>query len=390
MAEGVAGSPEGGLKVSSSSVQDVRFRAISLRRGQRIPLPERRRPAAAAACARRAGGAGSHVRARWSRSRRCSTRCGRTPTSPTRRSPRPSACCDRRSATSRSEATTSRRFRGAAIASSRGWNAREATDVPGEPGAPVEDGAVDAVAALGPGGRWRHPDDLGGLEPAPAARRRRARRSRASASRCPTGFHVADDRPALAFAPDSSAIAFVASRAGEPPVLFLRSLADAESRPLAGTEGAEAPFFSPDGRSIGYFAHGQLWRLEVDGGEPRAIAAAPSPAGGASGPETTSSCFAARWGEGLRRVASTGGAPRVTTRIDRATGEGRHAWPNVDAGTGLLMFSNVRLSDQGGRLTCTRGRHRRCARRRCWITRRFRACCRRTNCSRGGCRGPWW
>ncbi|MBK5299403.1 MAG: PD40 domain-containing protein [Vicinamibacteria bacterium] len=56
--------------------------------------------------------------------------------------------------------------------------------------------------------------------------------------------------------------------------------------------------------------------------------------------------YGARWGEGLLRVEATGGAPRVVTRIDRAAGEGRHAWPNVDVSTGLLTFSSVRLIDQ--------------------------------------------
>jgi DNA-binding winged helix-turn-helix (wHTH) protein len=161
----------------------------------------------------------------------------------------------------------------------------------------------------------------------------------------PDGVHVADDRPALAFAPDSSAIAFVASGAGESPRLFLRSLADAASRPLAGTEDAAAPFFSPDGRSIGYFAHGQLWRLEVEGGLPRPIAAAASPAGGVWTRDDRI-VFAGRWGEGLLRVASTGGVPRPVTRLDRADGEGRHAWPTVDVDTGLVTFTSVRLRDQ--------------------------------------------
>jgi len=158
----------------------------------------------------------------------------------------------------------------------------------------------------------------------------------------PDGFHVVDDRPALAFAPDSSAIAFVASRAGETATLFVRSLARADSRPLAGTEGADAPFFSPDGRSVGYFANGELWRLEIDGGEPRAIAAAPSPAGAVWTDEDVI-IFGARWGEGLVRVNAAGGATRAVTRIDRAAGEARHAWPHVDARRGLLTYSSVRL-----------------------------------------------
>jgi DNA-binding winged helix-turn-helix (wHTH) protein len=162
----------------------------------------------------------------------------------------------------------------------------------------------------------------------------------------PPGFHVADDRRALAFAPDSSAIAFVASQAGAPPVLFLRSLAEADSRPLAGTAGAEAPFFSPDGRAIGYFADGRLWRLDLDGGAPQGIADAASPAGAAWTRDDVV-VYAARWGEGLLRVPATGGASRAATRIDRAAGEGRHAWPDVDPDSGLLTFSSVRLSDHG-------------------------------------------
>jgi DNA-binding winged helix-turn-helix (wHTH) protein len=158
----------------------------------------------------------------------------------------------------------------------------------------------------------------------------------------PAGFQVADDRPALAFAPDSSAVAFAASRAGETPMLFVRSLADAASRPLAGTEGAEAPFFSPDARSIGYFAKGQLWRLDLDSGEPRALAAAPSPAGAVWTHEDVI-IFGARWGEGLLRVSAIGGPTRAVTRIDRAAGDGRHAWPHVDASHGLLTYSSVRL-----------------------------------------------
>ena len=96
----------------------------------------------------------------------------------------------------------------------------------------------------------------------------------------PGGYQVADRAPALAFAPDSSAVVFVAARPGESPKLFVRSLADAESRELAGTEGAEAPFFSPDARTLGYFAGGRLLRIAVAGGGPVPLADAPAPGGG--------------------------------------------------------------------------------------------------------------
>ena len=121
----------------------------------------------------------------------------------------------------------------------------------------------------------------------------------------PEGYQVADRAPALAFAPDSSAVAFVAARPGESPKLFVRSLADAVSRELAGTEGAEAPFFSPDARMLAYFAGGRPLRIAIAGGEPVPLADAPAPGGGVWADDGI--VFAARWGEGLSRVPEAGG-----------------------------------------------------------------------------------
>ena len=51
-------------------------------------------------------------------------------------------------------------------------------------------------------------------------------------------------------------------------------------RPLPGTEGGEYPFWSPDGRSIGFFATNKLKRLDIDGGDPQSLANVVMPAGG--------------------------------------------------------------------------------------------------------------
>jgi WD40-like Beta Propeller Repeat len=185
------------------------------------------------------------------------------------------------------------------------------------------------------------------LRQAPAAPRETVARF---AIALPDGFRVADDAPALAFAPDSSAVAFVVGREDEPSRLFVRSLADAASRPLAGTEGAEAPFFAPDARSIAYFARGRLWRVPLDGGEPVALAEAPAPAGGTW---TTDDAivFAARWGEGLSSIAAAGGTVRALTRLDSEAREIRHAWPQVDPSTGLLLYASQRdATGEGSRV----------------------------------------
>ena len=60
--------------------------------------------------------------------------------------------------------------------------------------------------------------------------------------------------PQFALAPDGRSLAFVAARPARKPTLWLRHLDDVEARPIPGTEDAQDPFWSPDGRWIGFFA----------------------------------------------------------------------------------------------------------------------------------------
>jgi eukaryotic-like serine/threonine-protein kinase len=79
-----------------------------------------------------------------------------------------------------------------------------------------------------------------------------------------------------AFSPDGSRLAFVADRPG-PDIesssrqIWLRNLAEIEARPLAGTDAAVSLFWSPDGRSIGFFTDSQLKRVDLSGGAPATI-----------------------------------------------------------------------------------------------------------------------
>jgi hypothetical protein len=111
------------------------------------------------------------------------------------------------------------------------------------------------------------------------------------------------DPLAVALSPDGKQIAFVASGTG-PSRLWVRSLASSSARPLDGTEGASNPFWSPDSRSVGFFAEGRLKRLDVVGGSPHVLAAVSG--GGSRGatwgtdgvilfaPSTEGHCFASR------------------------------------------------------------------------------------------------
>ena len=81
----------------------------------------------------------------------------------------------------------------------------------------------------------------------------------------------------LAVSPDGTRLAFAAQGADANGRLFVRPLDTLDATPLAGTEGARWPFWSPDGQSIGFFADGQLKVVRADGAGLRALCAAPAP-----------------------------------------------------------------------------------------------------------------
>ena len=62
--------------------------------------------------------------------------------------------------------------------------------------------------------------------------------------------------------------------------LWVRSLDQVIPRPLAGTDGAQYPFWAPDGRAIGFYAEGKLKRIDVAGGGSQVLADAPTNRGG--------------------------------------------------------------------------------------------------------------
>jgi serine/threonine-protein kinase len=75
----------------------------------------------------------------------------------------------------------------------------------------------------------------------------------------------------FAISPDGSRVAFVSGRTDR-TILMVRDRDASVARALAGTEGADSPFFSPDGESIGYFVRGTLYRVAVTGGSPAQLA----------------------------------------------------------------------------------------------------------------------
>ena len=122
-----------------------------------------------------------------------------------------------------------------------------------------------------------------------------------------------------ALSPDGRKLVF-AGRAQASRRLYLRMLDSMEVRPLEGTEGAISPFWSPDSRSLGFFADGKLQRLDFTG-PPRTICAAASLETLPSWGSTGQILFAqlAQKEPGLFVVDAAGGQPR---RVDHKSREG--------------------------------------------------------------------
>jgi Tol biopolymer transport system component len=132
---------------------------------------------------------------------------------------------------------------------------------------------------------------------------------------------------APAVSPDGRHIAFTASSPGAPPRLFVRPLGALEARPIAGTEGASHPFWSPDGRELGYFVPGKLMKVAIDGGAPVAIGAARAGRGGAWSRNGVIVFSPDMIDSGLAQVSAQGGTAQPATRLDLSHGENAHRWP---------------------------------------------------------------
>jgi serine/threonine protein kinase len=122
--------------------------------------------------------------------------------------------------------------------------------------------------------------------------------------------------------PDGERLALVVTAEGRTQ-LFVRALDVTESTPLEGTVGAANPFWSPDSRSLGFFAEGKLKRIEIAGGAPQTICNAPS--GLASWGRDGTILFSD--GGRILRVASGGGVPAAAAPPHSARHDGAYDFP---------------------------------------------------------------
>jgi len=122
--------------------------------------------------------------------------------------------------------------------------------------------------------------------------------------------------------------------------LFTRQLDQPKSSELAGTEGAYAPFFSPDGRWIAFFAPGKLKKISVEGGAAIALSDCPGTARGGSWGDGGDIIAALTGAGGLSRIPNAGGSPVPITELDHQHGEITHRWPQMLPGGKAVLFTS--------------------------------------------------
>jgi eukaryotic-like serine/threonine-protein kinase len=155
----------------------------------------------------------------------------------------------------------------------------------------------------------------------------------------PAGQRLAAlEEPVVAVSQDGTHLAYVATQGGNPQ-LYLRTMDSLEAKPIPSTEGAAAPFFSPDSQWVGFFASGKLKKVSVTGGAAVTVCEV-----------STGNYRGASWGSdgsvvfqgagGLWRVSAAGGTPQRLTTLDSKKGENLQIWPEFLPG-GKAVLSVV-------------------------------------------------
>jgi Tol biopolymer transport system component len=152
----------------------------------------------------------------------------------------------------------------------------------------------------------------------------------------------------VVISPDGTRLVYAASVAGAPQPatldlnvsrrrlkLFTRRLDQPNAVELPGTEGAAFPFFSPDGRWVGFVADSKLNKISVEGGSVVPLGDVGEYAEGAWGED--GNIIVGSIGHGLMQIPSNGGAAAPVTEL--ASGEQAHEDPQILPGGKTVLFT---------------------------------------------------
>ena len=190
--------------------------------------------------------------------------------------------------------------------------------------------ALAALLAAGAALAWRAMRPAG--DPRDAARTA----ARREIIRLAAGTTLAVGRgPSIALSPDGRRLAYVGASGGTTQ-LYLRDLDRGDAVPIAGTNGAGDPFFSPDGRSLGFIADQKLKKISIDGGAAVMLAEVPA-ARGVAWPDDDRIVLVPRDNTGLWRVSAQGGKLEPLTTL--ADGDTSHRWPQILPGGKAVLYT---------------------------------------------------
>jgi len=129
--------------------------------------------------------------------------------------------------------------------------------------------------------------------------------------------------------------------------LWVRSLSGDDARALAGTERGMFAFWSPDSRSIGFFADRKLKRIDLAGGAPVTLCDIPDYGRGGTWNRDGVIVFSGARAGALSRVSAAGGVPEPVTKLDATRGDTTHRWPHfLPDGRHFLYLASPNVSEK--------------------------------------------
>ncbi len=157
---------------------------------------------------------------------------------------------------------------------------------------------------------------------------------------------IASDGTHLALSPDGSVMAYVGGDSSDTR-LYVKQRNELTAIPLPGTEGAFNPFFSPDGRDLGYFSERggrALYRIALAGGLPQVVYRGVLGTSGATWGTDGYIYVDTDW-EGLQRIRPDGGGRETVMALDSLRDEIGFAWPDVLPGDRIVIVRVRRAND---------------------------------------------
>ena len=149
-----------------------------------------------------------------------------------------------------------------------------------------------------------------------------------------------EDANGLDLSRDGRKVVFVGTAIEEAgTMLYLKTSQDAEPRPLPGTEGGRAPFFSPDGEWVAYFSDRDLFKISLQGGSPMVLTSAGDRRGGFWHPDGTI-YFVPHSDGPVMKISSGGGEVTPVSTLDEARRERTHRWPALVPGGRALLYTS--------------------------------------------------